>query len=171
MHSFLGHTLWTAAVILVFLTTHSESRKSRCDLCWYDDVYNVCSMKLWFWVQNLEALKEVKDCEQKKMEFLSCWLLSSFLFELGVKSIWNKEQNVSRSTYLVSKYGKRVSYLFFIALKWVSVKEFQILFVFFRNYVNLLYFSIFTIKYSDCYRVCTSEILPMCSPKESFSPA
>lgn len=74
-------------------------------------------------------------------------------------------------SYLMSKYRKHVSFFFFDSFELVSVKELQMLSVFFRNYVDFLYFSVFTLKHSDWCRVCTSEIFPIPSAKESSAPA
>lgn len=63
-------------------------------------------------MQNLKTLKEIKDHEQKNSKFL-VYRIFRFLFQLDVKTVWNKEQNVSRWIYLISRYGKHVSNLFF----------------------------------------------------------
>lgn len=56
--------------------------KGTCDLCHYIDTYNACSSNVYFWVQDLKALKEIKVCEQEKMKFLGYWIFSHFLFQL-----------------------------------------------------------------------------------------
>lgn len=90
------------------------------------------------------------------MKFLGYRIFSHFCFNC-VKSIWNKEQSVSRSSYLISKYGSLIS--FFGSFEMSVIKEisdavcrFQELCWFF------LYFSIFTINSYCCRLYDASEI-------------
>lgn len=79
--------------------------KGRCGLCYYTDTYNACSSNVYHWVQNLKSTEGKESVSSKRWNFWVTESSPTFCFNC-VKSIWNKEQNVSRSTYLISKCGK-----------------------------------------------------------------
>lgn len=85
--------------------------KDRCGLCYIltgimlAHPMSIIGCKTWKYWRKLESVSS------KRWNFWVTESSRTFCFNC-VKSIWNKEQNVSRSTCLISKYGKCLTSFF-----------------------------------------------------------
>lgn len=110
-----------------------------------------------FGCKTFKYQRKLESASSKRRNF---WVTESsltFCFNC-VKSIWNKEQNVSRSTYPISKYGKCLSSFFDSFEMSLSKRNFRCFLSFSGTMLIFLYFSIFTINSYCCRLYDASEI-------------